>query len=268
MPEGHTIHRLSRDLKQDLKNIFVAASSPQGRFAEGALLIDGKELIRSEAWGKHLFLSFGHQQSVDALIHIHLGLIGKFRPKTFDTETKESIRLRLKGNESFWDLTGPQDCRLIDKSEYFYLIERLGPDPLRRGSKVKDFQDSLIQKKVPIGAALLDQSIVAGIGNVYRAEFLFLHGINPNREARKVSNSEAADLWVTFQKLLRIGVRLNRIVTVSQDDGGATSGRLPRKRSLYVYKREGLPCRRCSTEITIGKIGGRSCWWCSVCQPI
>ena len=195
-------------------------------------------------------------------------MIGKFRPKTFDTEIKDSIRLRLKGNESFWDLTGPQDCRVIDKSEYFYLIERLGPDPLRRGSSVKDFQDSLIQKKVAIGAALLDQSIVAGIGNVYRAEFLFLHGINPNREARKVSSSEAAELWFTFQKLLKIGVRLNRIVTVSQDDGGATSGRLPRKRSLYVYKREGLPCRRCATEITIGKVGGRSCWWCSVCQPI
>ena len=139
---------------------------------------------------------------------------------------------------------------------------------MRRGSNVKDFQASLVQKKVPIGAALLDQSIVAGIGNVYRAEFLFLHGINPNREASKVSTSEAANLWFTFQELLRIGVRLNRIVTVSQDDGGATPGRLPRKRSLYVYKREGLPCRRCSTEITIGKIGGRSCWWCSVCQPI
>src|ERR1700761_2862128 len=76
MPEGHTIHRLARDLKATLGREPVRASSPQGRFTAGAALLDGERIMRSKAWGKYLFV----QMTGGQILHVHLGLIGKFRP--------------------------------------------------------------------------------------------------------------------------------------------------------------------------------------------
>ena len=261
MPEGHTIHRLARDLRRTLGGAVVEASSPQGRFHDGAQLLHGRPLTRADAWGKHLFLDFA-----DRALHVHLGLIGKFRPVPTTEPERDSIRLRLTGRDQAWDLTGPQDCRLIDPAEREELISRLGPDPLRRGARAGDVATGLARKRIPVAAALLDQSVVAGIGNVYRAEFLFLLGIDPHRPAQQLSAREVDALWELAKVQLRRGVQLNRIVTVSKEDAGRSPGRLARDESLYVYQRDGLPCRRCGTEISIGPIAGRSCWWCPRCQ--
>jgi len=142
----------------------------------------------------------------------------------------------------------------------------LGPDPLRRGSKWEDFASGLTNRKTPIAISLLDQSVIAGVGNVYRAEFLFLLGIHPERPSCDLTKSELEDLWKLSVSQLRQGVRLNRIVTVDQIDSGTTPGRLKRRDALYVYKREGKPCRRCGSSIRVAKLAGRSCWWCDRCQ--
>ena len=113
VPEGHTIHRLSKDLTKDLDGRRVIATSPQGRFENGASKINGKAFNGSEAWGKHLFLMF----SGNAILHIHLGLIGKFRPVSIDSLPTDTVRLRLEG-KSAWQLTGPQKCSLISSDEY------------------------------------------------------------------------------------------------------------------------------------------------------
>src|SRR6478736_5173226 len=76
MPEGHTVHRLARSLRDTLGSAPVTATSPQGRFEAGARLLDGEAIARSEAWGKYLFVSFGA-----SVLHVHLGLIGKFRDR-------------------------------------------------------------------------------------------------------------------------------------------------------------------------------------------
>ena len=264
MPEGHTIHRLARDLRRTLGDHPVRARSPQGRFTEGARAIDGLPMATAAAWGKHLFVEFDGLD--DRQLHVHLGLIGKFRPTALDTPERDTIRLRLEGADTAWDLTGPQDCRLIDPAERDVIVDRLGPDPLRRGKGFARFAEALERRRIAIGAALLDQSVVAGIGNVYRAEFLFLIGVDPHRAANSLTSTEVELLWSTAGEQLRQGVRLNRIVTVTRADAGASAGRLQRDDALYVYKRDGLPCRRCGTEVAIGEIAGRSCWWCSRCQ--
>ena len=261
MPEGHTIHRLARDLGRTFADGPVSATSPQGRFSAGAEAINGTALERSSAHGKHLFLEFS-----ETLLHIHLGLIGKFRAAEAAAPPRDSIRLRLVADDHTWDLTGPQDCRLIDQAEQAELVDRLGPDPLRRGAKPDRFVEALRRRSAPIGAVLLDQAVIAGIGNVYRAEFLFIEGIDPHVPAASLSDEQSLALWNLAKEQLRLGVRLNRIVTVAKSDSGRAPSRLVRDESLYVYKREGLPCRRCETEIAIGQVGGRSCWWCHRCQ--
>ncbi|MDP6283950.1 MAG: zinc finger domain-containing protein [Acidimicrobiales bacterium] len=261
MPEGHTIHRLSKDLRSDLSAGVVKATSPQGRFERGASLINRKLLVTSEAWGKHLFLTF----SGETILHIHLGLIGKFRPQALEHEPSDTVRLRLEGSRA-WHLTGPQKCALVPKEELLRVIDDLGPDPLRRGSKCEDFVSGLTNRKTPIAVALLDQSVIAGVGNVYRAEFLFLLGIHPQRPSYDLTQTELEELWEVSVSQLRQGVRLNRIVTVSQTDSGTSPGRLKPEDALYVYKREGQPCRRCGSLIRVAKLAGRSCWWCDRCQ--
>ena len=124
MPEGHTIHRLARDLAADLRGRSVPASSPQGRFDEGAARLDGATLTSSEAWGKHLFC---HWDTGDVL-HVHLGLIGKFRPWPVEERPSDTIRLRLEGERTAWQLTGPQTCAVITPEDRDHVVAPLGPD--------------------------------------------------------------------------------------------------------------------------------------------
>lgn len=266
MPEGHTIHRLARDLGADLSGLeAVAASSPQGRFADGAALLDGSGLVAARAWGKHLFCEF----SDGGILHVHLGLIGKFRPTPLESAPGDTVRLRLEGATAAWHLTGPQTCAVVSPEDRDGVTAELGPDPLRRGTKRRDlFIERLGRTRRPVGAALLDQSIVAGIGNVYRAELLLLVGIHPDRPANEVDAGEAGVLWDLTVDQLKRGLKWNRIVTVSTEDiGKRVTSRIRREDALYAYKRDGEPCRRCGTIIEISEVAGRSIWFCPVCQP-
>ena len=263
MPEGHTIHRLARDIRKDLTDTTVAVSSPQGRFAESARLIDGGSIQKTEAAGKHLFAHWTDGPT----LHVHLGLIGKFRRFPSSDVIKGEVRLRLEAGDVAWHLTGPQTCRLIDRTEVGEIMDGLGPDPLRRDGHKEPFVERLANSNKAVGAILLDQGVVAGVGNVFRAEFLFMLGIHPATPARALSAEEGSELWDLAAELLRVGLRLDRIVTVTPDDSGAARGRLGNDDRLYVYKRDGLPCRRCGTEIVCGPIANRTIWWCAHCQP-
>lgn len=262
MPEGHTIHRLAKDLNRTLRPDPVRASSPQGLFDAEAEQLDGLRLDRAHAYGKHLFLDFADGPAV----HIHLGLIGKLRPKPPGAGIGGAIRLRLESEEAVWDLTGPMICALIDPDEIEDITAQLGPDPLRRGAKREDFVDRLSRRSVPVSAALLDQGVIAGIGNVYRSEFCFLTGIKPSTPAKRLRAEQAAEIWDLAVDQLRLGVRLNRIVTRDPSEVGTSAGRIDDENRLYVYKRDGEPCHRCGTEIRLTEIAKRKSWHCPSCQ--
>lgn len=262
MPEGHTIHRLARDLNKTLRPTPVIATSPQGRFEQEAEELDGSRLTQAEAWGKLLFLEFENAP----LLHIHLGLIGKFRPKPLDAPAQGAIRLRLVGEETLWDLTGPMVCALIDDADHEALIDPLGPDPLRRGSSSTDFVERLGRKRIPVAAALLDQKVIAGIGNVYRSEFCYLTGIHPETPANSLDEDTRRELWDLAVDQLTLGERLNRIVTRDPDEVGVSPGRISNEDRLYVYKRDGKPCHRCGTEIRLIEVAKRKAWYCPQCQ--
>lgn len=265
MPEGHTIHRLARLHRPLLVGETVTVSSPQGRFAGGAARLDGERVEAIDAVGKHLF----YRWSGADILHIHLGLFGRFR--TFRQEPPDptdGTRLALRTDETTIYLAGPTACELLSVEERDAVVARLGPDPLRSDASFEAFDANLGRRTIPIGAALLDQKVIAGVGNVYRAEILFLAGIDPRRRARDLTDEERARVWALSRQELRRGEKAGRIVTVDPADVGARRrADLRAGDRLYVYKRDGDGCHRCETAIELTELANRKVWWCPSCQP-
>lgn len=261
MPEGHTIHRAARRQRSELGGQTLRASSPQGRFAEGAAALDGRRLEGIDAVGKHLFYRFDDGE----VLHVHLGLFGRFRHHPAPApEPRGLIRLRLEGDEAAVDLSGPTVCGLIGEESREAILARLGPDPLRPGADPHRAYAALARRRTPIGAALLDQSVMAGLGNVFRAEVLFVCGIAPDREARSLSREEMTCVWQTATEMLSDGLKRARIVTVTPQELGVPRSRARRGERTYVYRQS--ICRRCGGDIVEPIIGGRPCYWCPRCQ--
>ena len=114
----------------------------------------------------------------------------------------------------------------------------------------------------------MDQSVLAGVGNVYRAEILFRHRISPFRPGKAVGAEEWSLLWADLVALMRSGVRMGRIVTTRPEDRTRKRGAVTRDDAHYVYRRTGLPCRVCGTEVRTQEMVGRNLHWCPVCQAI
>ncbi len=264
MPEGHTIHRLARQHKELLGGHEVRAASPQGRFAEGAALLDGHVLETTDAWGKHLF----HRYSGRQWLHIHLGLYGKFTSGPLPApEPRGALRLRLEGAGQHLDLRGPTRCEVVNTTEKKVIVDALGPDPLRPSADPARAAARIGRSRVAIGALLMDQQVVAGIGNVYRAELLFRHRVNPYRPGRELDPELWAQMWADLVTLMRAGVRAGRIVTTERSDRERRTGTARRSDAYYVYRRTGEPCRRCGTPVAQALLVARNLFWCPRCQP-
>ncbi|HEX4432299.1 MAG TPA: DNA-formamidopyrimidine glycosylase family protein [Frankiaceae bacterium] len=265
MPEGHTIHRLAREHRELFGGAVVQAQSPQGRFEDGAAAISGRVLQRVEPYGKHLLYRF---EGLPERLHVHLGLYGKFVPGHLPApEPRGALRLRLVGRESYADLRGPTACELMLPGEVKALLARLGPDPLKPRADPQQAWLRLSRSRTSVGALLMDQAVLAGVGNVYRAEVLYRALLSPFRMGRDVSAAEFSALWTDLVHLMRLGVRDGRIITTLPEDRPAGRRRRPlREDSHYVYRRTGEPCRRCGTAIRTELMAGRNLYWCPYCQ--
>ncbi len=264
MPEGHTIHRVARDHTRLLvKAGPLDVSSPQGRFSADAALVDGAELRGIEAYGKHLFYKWSSGQ----IGHVHLGLFGKFRVHlgADAPPVLGEVRMRMRSPRATVDLAGPTACSIGTTDERNRIVARLGPDPLRRDALPDVAIARMAAGRAPIGALLLDQRVLCGVGNVFRAEALFVNGINPRRPGRDCAPAELHGVWNTVAAMLRQGVRDNRIVTIDRREFPLPRGRLRRGEATYVYHRE--LCLRCATPVQTVELGGRACYFCPVCQP-
>ena len=316
MPEGHSIHRYARLHRALLGGRRVAASSPQGRFAAGACVLNGATLVDVEAYGKHLFYRFaspdperhaGRAHDGDVSLHVHLGLFGRFRayerdplaptpetrlvlsaigshapprarasvsePVGGDLVVRASVSepvggdLVVSASGPELQLSGPTVCELIDRDVEAALRDRLGPDPLHGGDQTSVFA-ALARRTAPIGQVLLDQRVIAGIGNVYRAEVLFLVGVHPNRAAHAIDRGTLERLWDLLRVLMTDGERRGRIITLQPPDRTRPLSELvSEEERLYVYNRAGRPCRRCGTPITSWSLAGRTIFACRRCQP-
>lgn len=297
MPEGHSVHRIARQFALHFVGRSVAASSPQGRFAAGAKQLDGRVIIAAKAVGKVMFLEFDN----GLWLRVHLGIYGAWdfagditadattgaeasigaprrtRLRMAEQEKLEApaesfppppigaVRVRLLTDATCADLRGPTACDVLTPEEVQAVIDKLGPDPLLdSGQAAEDrFVATVLKKPTPICLLLMDQSVVAGIGNVYRAELLFRARLNPHIPGRELAEQTVRDLWRDWSKLLAIGVQTGQMMTMDglspEGYDGAMASRSDRH---WVYHRTGEPCRVCGTPIVMETIGGRKLYWC------
>lgn len=261
MPEGHTIHRLAQDHSRDYVGQRLQASSPQGRFSDGAREINGRKLQAVEAHGKHLcYLWTG-----GARLHIHLGLYGKFRNHpTPPPDPRGQVRLRVIGDQRAFDLNGPSACQLVTKSQWSAIQNRLGADPLRNDGDVEQVWEKVQRSRMAIGSLLLNQSVIAGVGNIYRSEVLHVLQVHPDAPARSLSREKVESLWSNLQRLLKIGVRYNRIVVADPSDVGKPRSKMNRSERLLVYKKP--HCGACDSPIESWVLAARKVYACPKCQ--
>jgi endonuclease-8 len=261
MPEGHTIHRICRDHRKRLVGQTLAVSSPQGRFDAGAEQLDGRLLERVEAYGKHLF--YWWEESL--VLHVHLGLYGKFRNhRNPPPDPRGAVRLRVIGDEHAFDLNGPTACEVMSSLDRNRIVARLGPDPLRRDADPERAWERIHRSRTAVGALLLNQSVIAGIGNVFRADVLFALQIHPERPGQSLDRTEFDRLWETLQRFLRTGVKYNRIITANAAEMNKSPARLRGGERLLVYKKE--LCRQCGQAIDSWELAARTIYACQTCQ--
>lgn len=331
MPEGHSVHRIARQFDRNFVGKALHASSPQGRFAEGAAVLDGREALSVQAVGKQMFL----EAEGDVWLRVHLGLYGAWdfagdilvdptiasangrmgqtnqrgtvvddailddagenslasigAPRRTRVHVRMSeqtkgladdgaqwpppvigqVRLRLMTDITAADLRGPTACVLQTPDEMLATIERLGPDPLV-GDPVENeerFVRAVRKTRTVIALLLMDQAVVSGIGNVYRAEMLYRQRLNPHTPGVRVPEDVVRALWRDWVRLLAVGVETGQMMTMddlSRDEYRAAMA--SRDDRHWVYHRAGLPCRVCGTEIAVEEIGARKLYWCPRCQ--
>lgn len=248
----------------------------------------GKHLfvhLGPEVWQVHLGLygafSFrGDQEfAAEATVGAPRAAVGTLEPR-YDEDgwlipepPQGAVRARVSARHGWADLRGPATCAVLEVADYQKVINRLGPDPLRQGMPDQGmpgqglpgqadadlrqgFLHNLSRRRISIAAALMDQAVIAGVGNIYRAESLFLEHLDPHTPSNRLDPERAAALWDRLTEQLRHGVAEGRIRTVRT--GGS--------RRHWVYKHQGTACPRCGTLIEAAELQGRRLYWCPGCQ--
>jgi endonuclease-8 len=277
MPEGHTLHRLAGAIDTAFAGTVPEVSSPQGRFAEGAALLDGTVLERAWAHGKLLFVDFAGART----LHVHLGLIGKWFVLPVESEHVElgppvvgEVRLRIADERHVADLRGPMACQVVDQDEVLRLVARQGPDPLQPVDARNDPDAAyakISRSGKTVAELLMDQTVLAGVGNIYRCEVLWRHRLHPLKPGRSLKRASWQLIWDDLVHLMPWGVRTGSIITLDDvlADTAAAWGRGERPvvpREFAVYQRNGMSCLRCGSTVRHKVVAGRNLFWCGGCQ--
>lgn len=293
MPEGNEIHRWAERHAAAFAGKPVMVDGPQGRFVDSDV-VSGRRLLRVMAVGKHLGYDFGR----DRILHVHLGLQGDFTEGSGALPpVKGALRLRmwnaakvrrpavpgvskrhawyssddgtghLKPEQIAWvELRGPMDCSVWSNTQWEALLNRLGPDPLN-GDAADVAMDRVAKSRKPIGLLLMEQEVMEGVGNIYRAELLFRARQSPFTPGREVPPAVLRKIWRDAGPLMRAGMVDRRIVTTMMKDRDKKRGKVQVGDEHYVYRRNGRPCRVCGETVQKQEgFGGRNLFWCARCQ--
>jgi endonuclease-8 len=264
MPEGPQVARYARLQSEILAGKRIRFDSPNGRSDEVAAAIDGLKLQRIEAIGKHLLYDFGKER----YLHVHLGRFGNFDEGAMPLPAVTGVlRFRMYTRTHWFELRGAIAIELYDAEARAALAARIGPNPLDPGADPMRAYAKIAKSRASIGMLLMDQSIVGGIGNIYRSEVLFMNRVNPMRAGNTIDRKTWRAIWKDLVRVMAHGAIHGRIVTTDPRDRDKPTGAVRAGDRFYVYRRDGLPCRRCGTIVERAVMGTRSVFWCPNDQP-
>jgi endonuclease-8 len=188
---------------------------------------------------------------------------------SFPPDPIGQVRARILTADAVADLRGPTVCEVVSPARVAEIRNDLGPDPLVDKRGEDRFLARAKRTGTPIGRALMNQKIVAGIGNVYRAEMLFRARLSPYLAANTLPDETLRALWNDWVGLLKIGVKTGQMLTMD----GLTPARkraalAHREDRHWVYRRAGEPCRICGTPITLDIMEARKLYFCRNCQGV
>ncbi len=272
LPEAETIVRALRPVLEGarIRRVDVVRPdvlrSPPSRFSA---CVCGRRIVAVDRRAKNVLLRIED----DRVVAVNLGMTGKLL--TFDRPprggrrpTHPAVHFRLVGGAllTFDDTRrfGAVEC--LSGAEWSLRSARLGPEPLDRGYHARDLHAALVTSRAPLRSWLLDQKRIAGIGNIYASEALYLAELHPQKRARSVTRAEATRLHRAIRRVLRAAIRAGGTTIRDYRNADGTEGEFAQK--LFVYGRDGTACLRCRTEILRIVFGGRSAFFCPTCQPL
>lgn len=243
----------------------ILRDTPAGQIKS---MLEGRSFVKSRRHGKHLFVEIGNgtegenprsrsgQKDRPGYIDIHFGMDGGLAFLRDEGPAPEYARIIFRFNGSCLAYMSRRmlgGIRAITSPEEYIERRRLGPDALSSGFSRGYFLNAIAGKKTSIKAVLMDQEIVAGIGNIYSDEILYQAGILPGTRASRLNEKQVFDLHGKMLDVLKTAVRY-----------GADARRLP-GRFLLRHRHKGGNCP-CGGEIASSKIAGRTAYFCPSCQ--
>lgn len=260
MPEGDSIHRIAALLGPRLTGRRLERVTTKGLVRE----VSGRTVTRVTAHGKHLVIELDN----GAYLRAHLGMNGRFR--VYDRAAGEQMLARLSpGRASLalvtaegvyvWIGAPSVEVSRLRDPRHGMAVGTLGPDVIDRGFDIRAAAERASQHGARmIGDVLLDQRVVAGIGNIYKCESLFSAGIDPRTPVGQLDARTLETIYAVA----------HRLMTASVESSDAPMVGSPR-RDHAVYGRTGKPCLRCGSSIACYSLGDppRWTWSCPICQP-
>jgi formamidopyrimidine-DNA glycosylase len=276
MPELPEVETVAKDLKQNgLTGQMITCvrvfwpRTIHGMTVTGfCAAMTGRTVLKIDRYGKYLILGL----SGDAWLLIHLRMSGRL-------QLKRPSDSRDRHEHVLLSLSGGRELRFRDPRKFgrFYfvnnlqpILSRLGPDAVKGGLKAARFSGLISKRKRKLKALLLDQSFIAGIGNIYADESLWEAELHPERHSSSLDQNEIRKLWRAIQKVLQRGIRnLGTSIGKSATNFYSVGGEWGRNQDdLRVFRRAGKPCPRCDHSISRLIVAQRSTHICRRCQRL
>ena len=257
MPEGDTVHGIADRIRERIGGRTLVRLGGSAPCVRGhAHRLRGARVRKVGAVGKHLLIDFEGGWT----LRVHLGMTGRWRfgpPTGRRGDGAARVALETAG----WAIRcyGAPTVELDRSPKVRASVASLGPD---LSVPVPDLEEVLVRARrrdpqTTVTEALLDQSVISGIGNVYRNEVLFEMGINPATPIGEVDDALLDRTLRRCARHLRLNAGRRRTTTGARRAG----------MNLYVYERANRPCRRCGATIRRTRTAGRASFWCASCQP-
>ncbi len=280
MPELPEVETVRRGLQKRLKDFYVdkvevlsersiASEGGSNKFISN---IQGVVFGEWQRRGKYLIATLLTNNNQEASLVIHLRMTGYFQWLEKPKPPCAHTRVR------FWDNYGTE-IRFIDvrnfgqlwwippeksPNDYITGLKKLGPEPFSKSFTPEYLENSLKGKKRPIKSSLLDQSLIAGIGNIYADEGLFEAGITPLKESGQLKKFELSKLCKSLIKVMKVSIGKGGTTFSDFRDLEGVNGNYGGE--AWVYRKDKKPCKKCGTIIKKTKLSGRGTHWCPKCQ--